>query len=170
VNAIASPVHSYAFHVAMVSVVSIAALSFLALVVLMIVFKSARQGQAVVRPRVRSLVVIGLAAGTGLLAPLPIALASGAHTIASLLVHELVYASVTMLGALACATMIAGIATGEAQPGGDEPYEACRFGHRHLFRINPASGLPMSGALDMAGSPYGEDFHSHMRPSRTYLE
>lgn len=154
----------------MVSIVSIAALSFLALVVLIIVFKNARQGQAVLRPRVQSLIVIGLAAGTGLLAPLPIALASGAHTVASLLEHELVYASVTTLGALTCATMIAGIATGEIQPGDDESHEACRVSHRHLFRINPASGLPMNGALDMAGAPYGENFRSHLRTSRTYLE
>ena len=169
-NAIASPIHAYALHIVMVSAVSIAALSFLALVVLMIVFQNARQRQAVVHPRVRRRIVVGLAVGTGLLAPLPVALASGAHTVASLLVHELVYASVSTLGALACATIIVGIATGEIQPGGDEPYEACRVGHRHLFRINPASGLPMNGALDMAGSPYGEDFHSHLRRSPTHLE
>lgn len=169
-NATAYSVHSYAFHVAIVSAVSIAALSFLALVVLMIIFKNARQRQAVVRPRVRGRIIVGLAAATGLLAPLPIVLASGAHTIASLLVHELIYASVTTLGFLACAAMIAGIATGEIQPGGDESHEACRVGHGHLFRINPASGLPMNGALDMAGNSYGEDFHSHLRTSRTYPE
>jgi hypothetical protein len=29
-----------------------------------------------------------------------------------------------------------------------------------LHRINPATGLPMNGSIDMAGNAFGSDFHS----------
>ena len=154
--------HSHAYHVAMVTSVSIAALTFLVLVVLAIVTANAGTKQAVMQRRVRgrTIATLVLAAVTGLLASLPFALANGTHGIASFLVWELVYASMVALGALGFAAMMAHIATGEVEPGGYEPGESGMFGRRSGFRINPASGLPMNGLLDWDGNCYGCDSHS----------
>ena len=171
-STVASMAHSHVYHVAMVTSVCVAGLPFLVLVVLMIVIENARVNP-VLAPRgvwSRFRVAFVLAAATGLLASLPFALASGAHSFASFLVWEVVYASVTALGALAFAAMMARIATGEIKPGNDAPHETDMFGHSSLFRINPASGLPMNGSMDIAGNPYGTDFHSHLRRSHAYVE
>ena len=154
--------HSHAYHVAMVTSVSIAALTFLVLVVLAIVTANAGTKQAVMQRRVRgrTIATLVLAAVTGLLASLPFALANGTHGIASFLVWELVYASMVALGALGFAAMMAHIATGEVEPGGYEPGESGMFGRRSGFRINPTTGLPMNGLLDWGGNCYGCDSHS----------
>ena len=77
--------HSHAYHVAMVTSVCTAALTFLVLVVLAIVTVNAGTKKAVMqrRARGRTMAALVLAAVTGLLASLPFALASGTHGSAS---------------------------------------------------------------------------------------
>jgi hypothetical protein len=171
-NTIASSAHSLVYHVAMVTSVCVAGLSFLVLVVLMIVTENARLKHGVAHSRVWSLlkVVFVLAAVIGLLASLPFALASGAHSVAVFLMWEVVYASVIALGSLAFAAMMAHVVTAEIDPGEYEPRQTDMFDDDSLFRINPASGLPMNGAIDVAGNAYGVDFHAHLRRSHTHTE
>ena len=161
-SVIGTATHTHAYHVAMVSSVCAAALSFLALVVLMIVTGYNRARHGAEWPRVGSGItaILVLTALTGLLASLPFALASGTIGVASFLVRELIYASVTALGALGFAAIIACIATSEIKSGDYEPVESGMYGHRFEFRINAATGLPMNGELDWAGNPYGCDSHS----------
>lgn len=161
--------HSHAYHVAMVTSVCIAALTFLALVVLAIVTTNVGMKQTVMQRRVwsQTMAALVLAAVTGLLASLPCALASSTHGVASFLVRELIYASVTALGALGFAATMAHMAAGEIESGDYEPVESGTFGRRSGFRINPATGLPMNGSLDWAGNPYGWDSHATL--SRTIV-
>ena len=149
--------HSYAYHVAMIASVCLAALSLLTLVVFMIVTR------AMMRVKVWSRTAVALVLGvmTGLLASLPFALESGAHGFASLLMREVAYAGLTALWALGLGAMMAHFVTGEVSSAGYEPTETAMYGHSHLFQINPASGLPMNGALDFAGNPYGWDSRFH---------
>jgi hypothetical protein len=167
-NTIAPTTHSHVYHVAMVTSVCVAGLSFLVLVVLLIVTENARLKHGVAHPRVWSLlkVVFVLAAVIGLLASLPFALASGA----AFLMWEVVYASVIALGSLAIAAMMAHVVTAEIEPGEYKPCQTNMFDDESLFRINPASGLPMNGAIDVAGNAYGVDFHAHLRRSHTHME
>lgn len=75
------------------------------------------------------------------------------------------------LGALVFAVTVARAATGQIEFGEYEADETGgQFGHGSLFRINPANGLPMNGAIDALGNPYGSDFHSHLRISRSIIE
>jgi hypothetical protein len=154
--------HSHAYHVAMVTSVSIAALTFLALVVLAIVTANAGMRQVVMQGRgwSRTMVALVLAAVTGLLVSLPFAFASSAHGITSFLVRELVYASVIAPGALGFAAVMAHIATGEIGSGDYEPGGLGIFSRRSGFRVNPATGLPMNGLLDWDGNCYGCNSHS----------
>ena len=162
--------HSPVYHVAMVMSVCVAGLSFLVLIVVMIMTENAKVNRVLAPCEVGRRFRIALAAVTGLLASLPFALAGDMAGVASFIVREGLYASATALGALAFAAMMARIATGDVEPGGDEPHETDGFGHRHLFTINPANGQPMNGSIDLAGNPYGEDFHSHLRMSHTHVE
>jgi hypothetical protein len=169
-NTVASTAHSLVYHVAMITSVCVAGLSFLVLVVLMIVAENARLKHGVAHPRVWSLlkVVFVLATVIGLLASLPFALASGAHSVAAILMWEVVYASVIALGSLAFAAMMAHVVTAEIEPGEYDPRQTDMFDDDSLFRINPATGLPMNGSLDMGGNPFGWDSHSAME--RTFIE
>lgn len=169
---IASVAHSPVYHVAMVTSVCVAGLSFLVLIVVMIMTENAKVNRLLAPCEVgrRFRIALVLAAVTGLLASLPFALAGDMAGVASFIVREGPYASATALGALAFAAMMARIATGDVEPSGDEPHETDGFGHRHLFTINPANSQPMNGSIDVAGNPYGEDFHSHLRMSHTHVE
>lgn len=149
--------HPHAYHVAMIASVSVAALLLLILVVFIAVTRATMQA----RVRSRTVVALALAVMAGLLASLPFALASGAHGFASLLMREVAYAGLTALWALGFGAMMAHIVTGEVSSAGYEPTETAMYGHSHLFQINPASGLPMNGALDFAGNPYGWDSRFH---------
>ena len=171
-NAIGLVAHSPAYHITMVSSVCIAGVSFLSLVVLMIVTENARLTQAISHSSAwsRLKIVFVMAGVTGLLASLPFALASGAHSVTSFLVWEVVYASVIALGALVFAVMVAHVATGEIEVGDYKPHETGMFDDDSLHRINPASGLPMNGAIDVAGNAYGVDFHAHLQRSHTHME
>jgi hypothetical protein len=93
------------------------------------------------------------------LASFPFALATGEHTVASFLVWEVAYASVIALGALAVAVMVVCIVTGQIEFGDYDFHEMDALDHGCLHKINPASGLPMNGSLDIAGNPYGCDSH-----------
>jgi hypothetical protein len=161
-NVVGATVHTHAYHVAMVSSVCAAGLSYLVLVALMIVAGYSRASHGAAWPRVRSrtTTTLVLAALTGLLASLPFALPGGTHGVASFLLRELVYASATALGALGFAAMMAHIATSEIASGDYEPGDSGIFGRRSGFRINPTTGLPMNGMLDWAGNWYGCDSHS----------
>ena len=149
----------------MVSSVAIAALAFLALVGFMLVTRNNRVNQLIISPaasrRTRA-VVLMLAITTGLLGSLPFALAGATHSVASFLLREVTYASLTTLGVLGFNKMMVHIATGQTDSDGYEPVGTAMSGHRCLFRINPASGLPMKGALDVAGNVYGESSYSTM--------
>jgi hypothetical protein len=171
-NGIGHTAHSHAYHIAMVTAVCVAGVSFLALVVLMIVTEHVRVTRAIAYTRVwsRLRIVFVLAAVTGLLASLPFALTSGAHRVASFLVSEVVYASVISVGSLVVAVMMARVVTGEIEFGVYEPHETGVFDHGSLFRINPATALPMNGAIDSVGNAYGTDSHSHLRISHTLIE
>lgn len=156
-NVIGSTVPTHAYHVATVTFVCMAGLSFLGLVLLMIVNGSNRASQGIAAPRVwtRIRAALVLAAVTGVLASLPFALAGRTHGVVSFLVRELVYAGVVALCAMGFAAMMAHIATGEFESGDYQPSYVGMSGRSSLFRINPATGLPMNGALDWAGNPYG---------------
>ena len=156
-SVVGTAAHSYAYHVAMIASVCLAALSLLTLVVFMIVTRATMR----VRVGSRTAVALVLAVMTGLLASLPFALASGTHDLASLLMREVAYASLTALWALGFGAMMARIVTGAISSNGYEPIETAMYGHSHLFQINPASGLPMNGALDFAGNFYGSDSRFH---------
>ena len=165
--------HSHLWHIAAAASLCAAVLTFLALVVLMTVTESAHQRRAIPLSKVwnRLRVAFVLAAATGLLASLPFAKASGANSITSFLAYELVYAAAVTFGVLAFSVVAASCATGQIELGEYESYGAGGlFTRGFLFRINPASGLPMNGSLDVAGSPYGSDFHSHFRVSRPFIE
>jgi hypothetical protein len=156
---------SHLWHIAAGTSLCIAALSFLAMVVLMIVTENARRSRAIACLTVRSRfkIVFTLAAATGLLTAAPFAWVSGAHSPASFLVYEVVYTGVTAFGALVVAVLVTRVATGEIEISDYEPYETSIFERSSLHGINPASGLPMNGSLDIAGNPYGCDSHSTIR-------
>jgi hypothetical protein len=143
--------HSYLWHVAAGTSFCIAALSFLALVVLMVVTEIARRSRAIACSTVRSRlkIVFALAAATGLLTVAPFAWVSGVHSPA--------------FGALVVAVLMTRVATGEIEISDYDPYETSIFERSSLHGINPASGLPMNGSLDIAGNPYGYDSHSTIR-------
>lgn len=159
--------HTPVYHVGMVTSVCVAGLSFLVLIIVMIMTENAKVNRVLAPCEVgrQFRIALVLAAVTGSLASLPFALAGDMAGVASFLVREGVYAGATALGALAFAAMMARVATAEVETGGDEPHETDGFGHHHLFTMNPANGLPMNGSIDVAGNPYGEDFHSHLRMS-----
>ena len=163
-----SMVHSHVYHVAMLTSVCVAGLTFVALVVVLIVTQGGRVRQTVAHTKVwrRIKVALILATAAGLFASVPFALATGAHSIASFLVWEAVYAGVIALGAFLFAWMVAHIATAEVATGQIE-YGDCRVHETGMFdddswhTINPASGLPMNGSLDLAGNPFGWDSRIH---------
>jgi hypothetical protein len=157
-NAAGTP-HSHVYHIAMITCACIAALTFVFLVMLMVVTEKARLKRTIAHSRVWCRVRIGfvLAAATGLPGSLPFALANGTHTVLLLLVREVGCAVVIAMGALTFAVVLARAATGQIEFGNYEPHETAMFDDGSLHRINPASGLPMNGALDFAGNLYGWD-------------
>ena len=100
---IASVAHTPVYHVAMVTSVCVAGLSFLVLIVVMIMSENAKVNRALAPCEVgrQFRMALVLAAVTGSLASLPFALAGDMAGVASFLVREGVYASATALGALA---------------------------------------------------------------------
>jgi hypothetical protein len=151
--------HSHLYHIAMITCVCIAALTFVVLVVLTVVTEKARLRRTIAHSRLWRRLRIGfvLATATGLPASLPFALANGTHTVLLSLVREVGYAAVIALGALTFAVVLARAAAGQIEFGNYERPETGMFDDGSLHRINPASGLPMNGALDFAGDFYGWD-------------
>jgi hypothetical protein len=163
-----SMVHSHVYHVAMLTSVCVAGLTFVALIVVLIVSQGGRVRKTSAHFGMwrRIKVALILTTATGLFASLPIVLATETHSIASFLVWEAVYAGVIALGAFLFAWMVAHIATAEVATGqieyGDyRVHETSMFGDDCWHRINPASGLPMNGSLDLAGNPFGWDSRIH---------
>lgn len=107
-------VHSHVYHVAMVTSVCVAGLSFLVLIVVMIMTENAKVNHLLAPAGVwrRYRIALVLAAVTGLLASLPFALASGTPGFVAVLGYAGVYAGVTAMGALGFADMVARIGTG----------------------------------------------------------
>jgi hypothetical protein len=104
---------------------------------------------------------VALASLTGLTASLPVALALGAHSFVSFLVREVSYATAIAIGALCFTAALTSARTRQTGSGEVGYHESDAFEHGILHRINPASGLPMSGALDLAGNVYGFCSHDH---------
>jgi hypothetical protein len=124
--------------------------------------------QTAAHPGIWRRIKIGLilTTATGLFASLPFALATGAHSIASFLEWEAIYAGVIALGAFLFARMVAHIVTAEfdtrqIEYGDYRVHETSMFDDDCWHRINPASGLPMNGSLDLAGNPFGWDSRIH---------
>jgi hypothetical protein len=155
--------HSRLYHIAMATSLCVAVLSFLAVLVVMIVTERALLKQTIAHSTVRRRykVILALEVVTGLSASLPFALATGAHSIRSSLVWELLYASVIALGTLVFAVFMARVATGQIECGDIEYREMDAFDHGCLHEINPATGLPMNGSLDLDGNPFGCGPHDH---------
>jgi hypothetical protein len=168
-NAIATIDYSHLRHIVMAVSLCVAVLTFLALLMVMIVTERAWLRRTIAHSSVvnRLKLAFALAAITGLLASVPFAWASSARTVVSFLVWELVYTAVTALATLCFAVLMARIATGQIEFSDYEvPNQTRRFDHGTPFRINPATGLPMNGAIDFAGNLYGWDSHSHMHHMR----
>jgi hypothetical protein len=168
-NAIGTIDHSHLRHIVMVVSFCVAVVTFLALHAVVIITERAwlrqKVGHSSLMNRLKLAFV--LAAVTGLLASAPFAWATGEHSVVPFLMWELVYAAVTALGTLFLAVLIARIATGQIEFGDYEmPNQKGMFDHGTPFRINPATGLPMNGAIDSAGNFYGWDSHSHMHHVR----
>jgi hypothetical protein len=161
-NGVVSVNHSRLLHIAAVVSLCVSVLTILALIVVVAVTQRAWLGEATAHSTVcsRLKVVFALTAATGLLASFPFALATAAHTVASFLVWEVAYASMIAFGALAFAVMVVSVATGQNEFGHYEVQERGMFDDGPLHRINPASGLPMNGSLDIAGNPFGSESHS----------
>jgi hypothetical protein len=168
-NGVVSVNYSRLFHIAAAVSLCVAVFTFLALIVVLAVTERTRLMETIPHFGVWSglKVVFALTAVTGLLASFPFALATAAHTIASFLVWEVGYASMIAFGTLAFAVMAVRVATGQIEFGHYEVHETDMFDDVGMFddgslhRINPASGLPMNGSLDIAGNPFGWDSHSH---------
>jgi len=167
-NTIASAAHSHVYHVAMLTSVCVAGLTFVALVVVLIVAQGGRVRQTAAHSGIwrRIKIALILTTATGLFASLPFALATGAHSIASFLEWEAIYAGVIALGAFLFARMVAHIVTAEfdtrqIEYGDYRVHETSMFDDDCWHRINPASGLPMNGSLDLAGNPFGWDSRIH---------
>ena len=167
-NAIGAIDHSHFWHIARATSLCVSVFTFCALLVVMIVAERAWLRQTIAHSRVvnRFKAAFVLAAATGLLASVPFAAVTGTHTVVSFLVWETVYASVIALGALCFAVLIALVATGQIESGEYRPYEGGILDHGTPFGINPANGLPMNGALDFGGNPYGWDSHCHLHHTR----
>jgi hypothetical protein len=159
----------------MLTCICVAVCTFVALLVVLISVETGRVKQTIALSKVRlgyknSLV---LAAVTGLLTALPVALSTGRHTVSSFLVRESVCASVIAFGTLIFALIMARVAASPVSAGHTdsdnwEPYERGPFGQGPWHTINPANGLPMNGSLDVAGNPFGCDFHSHRHSLRSH--
>ena len=157
--------HSHLRHIAMATCLCVAVITFFASIAatMVTVRASLRQtiGYSSVKNRLR--VALTLAVVTGLFGSVPFAWANCSHTVMSFLVWDLSYAGVIALVTLFFVALAAGIATSPVESGDFEmPYTTGMFGRGTLFRINPASGLPMNGALDIAGNFYGSDSHSRL--------
>lgn len=164
-NAIGIIDHQHVRHVIMAGCLCVAVITFFASIVVITLM-----GYACLRPTTpysrvinRLKVVLALAAVTGLLGSVPFAWATCSHTVVSFLARDLAYAGVIALGTLFFAALVAGIATSPIESGDYEvPHNTGMFDRGTLFRINPSSGLPMYGALDVAGNVYGHDSHSRL--------
>ena len=149
--------HSQIYHTAMVASLCVAALSFVSVIVLMTVTENARQNRTISDSMLWSRVrlILAVAAASGLSASLPFALAAGVHNIGSLLMREILSASVIAVGTVLFGMWIAWVVTGRVGVRDSEVDYAGEYEHPRLHRINPASGLPMNGALDLEGNPFG---------------
>ena len=167
-NDVVSVNYSRLLHIAAAVSMCVAVVTFLALIIVLAVAERPRLKETIAHSGVwiDLKVVFALTAVTGLLASFPFALATAAHTVASFLVWEVTYASMIAFGTLAFAVMVVSVATGQNEFGHCEVHEtglfdyAGIFGDDSLHRINPATGLPMNGSLDIGGSPFGWDSHS----------
>lgn len=142
---------------------SLAVLSYLSLLVLMVVTKMSLEKQQITRPTAQRRFKLIIASGslTGLAASLPIALALGGHSVASVLVREVSYATAIAMGVLCSTALLTRLVA--THPTGSENLDHRQwdeFQHSISPTINPASGLPMNGPLDVAGNPYGSDSRS----------
>ena len=162
--------HSQIYHTAMVASLCVAALSFVSVIVLMTVTENARQNRTISDSMLwnRVKLILALAAASGLSASLPFALAAGVHNIGSLLMREILSASAITVGTVLFGMWIAWVVTGRVVQDSEVKYEY-EYEHTRPHRINPASGLPMNGALDLEGNPFGWDsrylsVHRHRDP------
>jgi hypothetical protein len=167
-NSIGTMDHSHFWHIARATSLCVGVFSFFALLVFMIVTEGAWLEETNSHSKfVNGLkVVFVLATATGLLVSVPFAAATGTQTVTSFLVWEAVYACVVALGTLCFVVLMAHVATGKVESGDDEPYKSGMRGCGTPFKINPATGLPMNGALDFGGNPYGWDSHRHLHHTR----
>lgn len=164
-NAIGIIDHQHLRHMIMAVCLCVAVITFFASIVGMILM-----GHACLRPATpcsmvmnRLKAALALAAVTGLVGSVPFAWATCSHTVVSFLARDLAYAGVIAVGTLFFAALVARIATSPIESGDYEmPYQTGILGRSTLFRINPSSGLPMYGALDVAGNVYGHDSHSRL--------
>lgn len=149
--------HSQIYQTAMVTSLCIAALSFVSVVVLMTVTENARQNRTISESMLWSRVrlILALAAASGLSTSLPFALAAGVNNIGSFLMREILSASLIAVGTVIFGLWIAWVVTGRLGVRDSEVDYAGEYERPRLHRINPASGLPMNGALDLEGNPFG---------------
>ena len=162
-NAMCSAHHSCLYDVAMIASWCVAVLSYVTLLVLMTLTSLALEAQEMTRfmAQRRFKFAVALASLTGLTASLPVALALGAHSVASFLVREVSYASAIAIGALCFTAALTSVRTRQTGSGEVGYHESDAFERGILHRINPASGLPMNGSLDVTGNAYGWDSHVH---------
>lgn len=157
--------HPHLRHIAMAICLCVAMITFFALIVVVIVMERAWLRQTITHSQFinRLKAALALAAVTGLLASVPFAWATCSRTVVSFLVWDLAYATLFAPGTLFFAVLMARIVTGQIDSGDYElPCKAGMFGDGALFKINPCSGLPMYGVLDVAGNVYGSDSHSRL--------
>lgn len=156
--------HPHIHSIAPVISLGIAVLSFLAVVILLgitrIAVRSGAMAHSLLRRRWKGIFAYSVL--TGLSGAFSIALVSEVHSIRSFLVGELSIGVGIMALTLVLGAMTSSFALAPGDGGADE--EDGYWRSRDAFdidagapTINPASGLPMCGSLDVAGNPYGCD-------------
>jgi hypothetical protein len=143
---------------------TVAGLAYLTLLVLMVITKMDLKGRRIARSTAqrRFKIVAALASLTGLTASLPVALALGGHSVASVLVRELSYATAVAVGVLCFTALLTKLASTQPTGSGNIEYrKSDAFEHSLFHGVNPANGLPMSGSPDSDGNTYGWNSDSH---------
>jgi hypothetical protein len=152
-NAMCSVHHSCLYDVAMIASRCVAVLSYVTLLVLMTFTAADLEAEEMTRSMAqrRFKFAVTLASLTGLTASLPVALALGAHSIASFLVREVSYASAIAIGALCFTAALTSAGTRRTGSGEVGYHESDAFEHGILHRINPASGLGTHSLIPSIG-------------------